>query len=1037
MFERIISFSVNNRVLVLLFVALLIGGGAYSVMQLPLDAVPDITNNQVQVVTTSPSLAPEEIEKFITYPLELALGYLPKVEEVRSISRFGLSIITVVFDPDLDILKARQLVQEQLNIAVGEIPAELGQPQLMPITTGLGEIYQYVLQVAPEYQDQYSIMELRSIQDWIIKRRFTGTPGLVEVSSFGGKLKQYEVAVDPLSIRQFNISLDQVTTALEKANLSSGGGLIQRAESSFYIRTEGTLKSKEDIGSVIVAMTSGRPVLVRDIAEIRDGYAPRFGAMSMDGKGEVVGGITLMLRGANSSQVIQNVHDKVELIQASLPRGIHLLPYLDRSDLVGRTIKTVATNLTEGGLIVIFVLVLLLGNIRAGIIVASVIPLSMLFAFILMNIFGVSANLMSLGAIDFGIVVDGAVIIVEHLLFVLATAKVLPKGIAFDQFIARSAGEIYRSAAFGVLIILVVFIPILTLEGIEGKMFRPMAQTFGFAVTGALILSVTYVPAVSAIAFRNGIGRELGISKRIMAKLQQWYRPSIEKALRIPKTIISVAIILLVGSVYLFSRMGQEFIPQLEEGDLAAQMALPPGSGLEESLRYSRLVESRLMEHFPEIEHVVSKIGAAEVPTDPMAVEEADIMIILKPRDEWVSASDRETLASMMKEELAVFQGLNFEFTQPIQLRFNELITGAKTDIAIKIFGDDLPTLAKLGAQAEMAIGDIAGVGDLKVDQTEGLPQMHLSMDRQALARYGISSTYVQQLIRTAYSGGSAGTIYEGQRRYDLVVRLDPTHRQQPDLNQLYARSADGDFISLGELVTLQMIEGPALISREQTQRRINVGVNVRNRDMRSVVVDIQERLRRDLLLPSGYYIEYGGEFESLESAKQRLLLAVPIALLLIFLLLLFTFDSARLALLIFAAVPLSVIGGIIALQIRGLPFSISAGVGFITLFGVSVLNGIVLVAHLNEVIKSGENPQKSIVRACLERLRPVLVTATVATLGFLPMAVSSTAGGEVQRPLATVVIGGLVSATFLTLVVLPVLYQQFYLPYLTKKAKK
>lgn len=1037
MFEKIIVFSVRNRLLVVIMLAFLIGAGVYSMRRLPLDAVPDITNNQVQVVTTSPSLAPEEVERFITFPLELVMGYLPEVLEVRSISRFGLSIVTVVFEPSVPILDARQLVQDQLKLAEGDIPQGLGTPELMPITTGLGEIYQYTLLVDPRYKDQYSAMELRTIQDWIVKRQFAGTEGLVEVSSFGGFLRQFEVAVHPLNLRQFNIGLNAVTEALRKSNLNSGGGLVQREESSFYIRTEGILKSKEEIGRVVVANKGGTPVLVRDLATVRDGFAPRFGTMSMDGQGEVVGGITLMLRGASSSDVIENVHNRVEKIRKSLPEGVSLKPYLDRSDLVGRTIKTVATNLMEGGLIVILVLVILLGNIRAGLIVASVIPLSMLFAFIMMDIFGVSANLMSLGAIDFGIVIDGAVIIVEHLLFVLAATKSLPRGSGFDQFIARSSAEIYRSAAFGVLIILVVFIPILTLQGIEGKMFRPMAQTFGFAVTGALILSLTYVPAVSAIAFRNGVGRELKISAAIISRLINWYRPIIEKALRFPKTVIALAMVLLIGSIYLFSRLGQEFIPQLEEGDLAVQMALPPGSGLKESLRYSKMVEKRLLEKFPEVKHVVSKIGAAEVPTDPMAVEEADIMIILKPQKEWVSAEHSEELASLMKDELAVFKGLSFEFTQPIQLRFNELITGAKTDIAIKIFGDDLAMLADLGQEAEGLIADIEGVGDVKVEQTEGLPQMHLSMDREAMARYGIASTDVQQIIRTAYSGADAGFVFEGQRRFDLVVRLNGIHRDHPDLDQLFVHSADGHAIALSELVNQEMREGPALISREQTQRRINVGVNVRNRDMRSVVLDIQERLQANLQLPAGYFIQYGGEFESLESAKDRLLIVVPIALLLIFLLLIFTFDSAPLALLIFAAVPLSVIGGIIALDVRGLPFSISAGVGFITLFGVSVLNGIVLVAHLNKLLEKGGDSRQNIVRACIERLRPVLITATVATLGFLPMALSTTAGAEVQRPLATVVIGGLVSATLLTLVVLPVLYQQVYLARKLKEIEK
>jgi len=1028
MFQKIISFSVHNRGIVLLFIAFLVGAGIYSMRQLPLDAVPDITNNQVQIVTTSPSLAPEEVERFITYPLELAMGYIPDVVEVRSISKFGLSIITVVFEEDLDVMKARQYVQEQLNIAQEEIPQGMGKPEMMPITTGLGEIYQYTLQVDSAYRSEYSPMKLRSIHDWIVKRQFAGTDGLVEVSSFGGFLKQYEVAIDPLSLRQFNLSLDDVSQALERSNRNSGGGLVQQEESSFYIRTEGTLDNKEEIANVVVKQRQGTPVLVRHVAEVREGYSPRFGAMSMDGEGEVVGGITLMLRGANSSKVIQNVHEQVEKIQTSLPEGVSLEPYLDRSDLVGRAIDTVATNLIEGGLIVIFVLVLLLGNIRAGFIVASIIPLAMLFAFIMMHIFGVSANLMSLGAIDFGIVVDGAVIIVEHILFVLHKKPGAARSKNFNGFISKTAGEIYRSAAFGVLIILVVFIPILTLEGIEGKMFRPMAQTFGFAVTGALLLSLTYVPAMSAVAFRNGLGRDLKFSHKLVGKLQDLYRPTVERALKIPYTIMVVASILFLAAIFVFSRMGQEFIPQLDEGDMAAQMTLPPGSGLDESLRYAQKVESRLLEKFPEVEHVVSKIGAAEVPTDPMSVEQADIMVILKPQEEWESAGDREELAAMMKEELEVFQGLSFEFTQPIQLRFNELITGAKTDIAIKIFGEDNDRLAALGQRAENLITGIPGAGDVKVEQTSGLPQMRISVNRENLARYGIPSTEVQHIIRTAYSGNSVGSIFEGQRKYGLVVRMNPEDRKKPNLDQLFARSSDGDLIPLSELADVKMVEGPAQISREQTQRRINVGVNVRDRDLASLVEDIQNRLDAELELPPGYFIEYGGEFENLESAKQRLMIAVPLALALIYMLLYFAFRSPRLALLIFAAVPLSLIGGVLALWTRDLPFSISAGVGFITLFGVAVLNGIVMINHFEELRKDGLGAIQSVVEGSVHRLRPVLTTAITTIVGFLPMALSTSAGAEVQRPLATVVIGGLVSATLLTLVVLPVLYEKFYL---------
>ena len=1032
MFQKIIDLSVRNKGAVLLLVLFLIGGGIYSLRQLPLDAVPDITNNQVQIVTTSPSLAPEEVERFITYPLELAMGYIPEVVEVRSVSKFGLSIVTVVFEPEVSQLDARQYVSEQIQVASADIPDGLGQPELMPITTGLGEIYQYTLQVDSALRDEYDAMRLRTIQDWIVRRQFSGTEGLVEVSSFGGYLKQYEVAAKPLALRQYGYTLEDLTNSLRSANQNSGAGLVQKNQNAFYIRSEGILKTKEEIGAVVVGHQQGTPVLVRHVADIREGYAPRFGAMSMDGQGEVVGGITLMLRGANSSQVIENVHQRVEDIRKSLPPGVRLEPYLDRSELVGRAIDTVANNLIEGGLIVIFVLVLLLGNIRAGLVVASVIPLSMLFAFIMMNAFGVSANLMSLGAIDFGIVVDGAVIIVENLLFALSNRKEKSRK-NFDSFISARSGEIYHSAAFGVLIILVVFLPVLSLGGIEGKMFRPMALTFGFAILGALLLSLTYIPAISAMVFRKSQGGHFRFSEKIVDGLKWAYRPVLNRALQFPKTLLVLALALLLGAFYLFSRMGQEFIPQLDEGDLAVQMSLPLGSGLGESLRYAQKVEARLLDQFPEVEHVVSKIGAAEVPTDPMSVEQGDLMIIMKPQDEWVSASGREEIIGKMKESLEVFRGLSFNFTQPIQLRFNELITGAKADIAIKIFGEDNDELARQGEKAEALIRDIEGVGDAKVEQTAGLPQMHISMDRTALAQYGISSEKVQRLIKTAYSGTNAGVIYEGQRRFDLVVRLDPKNRQNPDLDQLFVESPDGHNVPLSELAEVEMRKGPAQISREQTQRRITVGVNVRNRDMASVVSDIQSRLKTELNLPPGYFVEYGGEFENLRSAKQRLSLAVPVALLLIFVLLFFAFNSVRLSLLIFMAVPLSTIGGILALNLRGLPFSISAGVGFITLFGVSVLNGIVLISHLNDLVQDREQSYQQMVQGCMDRLRPVFITATVAILGFLPMAVSTSAGAEVQRPLATVVIGGLISATMLTLVVLPALYKLFYLPYKLK----
>lgn len=1011
---------------VLICMAALAGAGIYSMRQLAVDAVPDITNNQVQVVTTSPSLAAEEVERLITYPIEMAMGYVPGVTEVRSISRFGLSVITIVFDDNIPVLQTRQYVQEQLKLAAAEIPPHLGAPEMMPITTGLGEIYQYTLQVDSAHSQDYTAMELRTIQDWIVKRQFSGTEGLVEVSSFGGFLKQYEVSADPHLLHQFGFDITDLQNALVGANQNSGGGFVEKNESAFYLRSEGMLDNAEEIGEVVIGVKKGTPVLVRHVADITYGFAPRFGAMSMDGRGEVVGGITLMLKGANSAQVIDNVHERVKAIQKSLPPGVSIQPYLDRSQLVGRAISTVSTNLIEGGLIVIFVLVLLLGNIRAGLLVASIIPLSMLFAFIMMHLFGVSANLMSLGAIDFGIVVDGAVIIVEHLLFILHKNRKMQRG-NFDGLVIKSSSEIYRSAAFGVLIIMVVFIPILTLTGIEGKMFRPMAQTFGFAILGAMLLSLTYVPAVSAYMFKNGLGKELKFSHKLVQKLQNAYRPLLIKALKVPYAILGSAALLLALSVFGFSRMGQEFIPQLNEGDMAVQMSLPTGSGLTQSLEYAQRVESRLLQKFPEVKHVVSKIGSAEIPTDPMAVEEADIMIILKPREEWTSAESREGLAALMKQELEVFKGLSFEFTQPIQLRFNELITGAKTDIAIKIFGDDMSVLAQLGAQTAQLISPIRGAEDVKVEQTEGLPQIVMSVRRDQLARYGVSSEEVQNAIRSSFSGFTAGSLYEGQRKFDLVVRLAPEFRHTPNLDEIFINAPTGHQVMLSNLVEVKENVGPAQVSREATQRRINVGVNVRNRDLASVVSDIQAQLETGLQLPPGYTITYGGQFENLQKAKNRLLIAVPLALALIFLLLYFTFNSFKHAIMIFAAVPLSIIGGILALYLRDLPFSISAGIGFITLFGVSVLNGIVLISHFNELKTSGKSLWDAIVEGATNRLRPVLITATVATLGFLPMALSSSAGAEVQRPLATVVIGGLISATFLTLVVLPVLYKLAY----------
>ncbi|MEZ4987685.1 MAG: CusA/CzcA family heavy metal efflux RND transporter [Saprospiraceae bacterium] len=1032
MIEGMIRLSVANKLVVALLVIGLVFAGVYNLGQLPIDAVPDITNNQVQVVTVSGSLAPQEVEQFITYPVEIAVANIPNVTEIRSISRYGLSVVTIVFKDHVPILEARQFVKEQISLAAGEIPAGMGVPELMPITTGLGEIYQYVLQVMPGYEDRYDAMELRTIQDWIVKRQLAGTPGIIEISSFGGLLKQYEVALDPMLLQSMDVTVAEVFDALAKNNQNTGGSYIEKQTNAYYIRTEGLVRSIEDIEQIPITTHQGVPVLIHHVGKVRFGSPKRFGAMTMDGKGEAVGGITLMLKGGNSSEAIKNVHERIALVEKSLPEGVALYPYLDRSVLVGKAIDTVKKNLLEGGLIVVFVLVLLLGDLRAGLIVASVIPLAMLFTIILMNYFGVSANLMSLGAIDFGIVVDGAVIVVEgvmHGLFTYYVGRTLSQA-EMDDMIVTSSAKLFRSAVFGVFIILVVFVPIMTLTGIEGKMFRPMAMTFSFAVSGALLLSLTYVPAVSALVLPKTIKSHTSFADKIVGVLRKIYQPSLELALRRPGWILGSALVVLIGATLLFRTLGAVFIPTLEEGDLAMQMAVQPGSSLQESVKTSTKAEKILLDNFPEIKHVVSKIGTAEVPTDPMAIEDADIMIILKEKHEWTSATTREELVEKMKEKLSDIAGASFEFTQPIQLRFNELMTGAKTDIAVKIFGEDTEMLKELADKAASLIVNISGAADVKVEQTDGLPQLMVQFNRSKIAQYGLNIEDVNTLVRTAFAGETAGVVFENERKFDLVVRLNTAARDAFDLDELFVHLPDNASIPLSELASVQYTEGPMQISREAAQRRINVGINVRNRDIASLVADIEQTLQAQLHLPAGYSIRYGGEFENLQKASQRLAIAVPVALLLIFALLYFTFGKVKYALMIFTAVPLSAIGGVLALWLRGMPFSISAGVGFIALFGVAVLNGIVLISHFNRMrMEDGYTDiRQVVVEGSLTRLRPVVMTATVAALGFLPMALSSSNGAEVQRPLATVVIGGLITATLLTLILLPVLY------YLTNK---
>ncbi|HYX05168.1 MAG TPA: CusA/CzcA family heavy metal efflux RND transporter, partial [Bacteroidales bacterium] len=1026
MFDSIIRFSIDKKLFVGFTIFFLIVAGIYSMMQIPVDAVPDITNNQVQVVTQAPSLAPQEVEKFITFPVEVAMANILDVTEIRSVSRFGLSVVTVVFKDKVPILDARQLVNEQIQVVAAELPEGYGIPQLMPITTGLGEIYQYTLEVDKGYEKMYTPTELRTIQDWIVKRQLSGINGIVEISSFGGYLKQYEVAVDPVKLHNLDLTVSDVYQALADNNQNSGGSYIERYNNAYYIRAEGLLQNLEEIRNIVVKTRQNIPILIKDVATVQFGHAPRFGAMTKNGKGEAVGGITLMLKGANSSAVIKNVKERVARVQKLLPEGVHIKPYLDRSKLVAKTIHTVSKNLLEGGLIVIFVLVLLLGNFRAGLIVASVIPLAMLFAFIMMNVFGVSANLMSLGAIDFGIVVDGAVIIVEsiiHHIYSKYKGQELSRQ-QMNEVVYLSATNIYKSAVFGVIIILIVFLPIITLVGIEGKTFRPMAETVSFVIIGALLLSLTYVPMMSSLILKRKVVAKRTFSDRVIDFLKRTYQPVLKLSLRFKYTVLLMAIVAFVISIWGFTKLGGEFIPTLDEGDLAMQMTLPPGSSLTESMEISSRAEKLLLAKFPEVKEVVSKIGTAEVPTDPMAIEDADIMIILDDQDNWVSASSREELVNKMKKELQVVTGASFDFTQPIQLRFNELMTGAKTDIAVKIYGEDMDELYRQANKASDIIAGIPGAADIKVEQITGLPQLVIDYNRKQIANYGLNIKELNTVIRSAFAGETAGFVFEGEKKFDLVVRFDKKNRSQVNLNRLYVKTPTGQQVPLSQVATLKYVEGPIQISRDDTKRRITIGVNVRNTDVETLVNNIRIALEKNLKLLPGYYITYGGQFENLQHATRRLSIAIPAALALIMLLLFFTFRSIKYALLIFTAVPMSAIGGIAALAIRGMPFSISAGVGFIALFGVAVLNGIVLISYYNDLWEKGDKTLREVVETgALLRLRPVMMTAMVASFGFLPMALSSSAGAEVQKPLATVVIGGLITSTLLTMILLPILY--------------
>ncbi|MDO7171117.1 CusA/CzcA family heavy metal efflux RND transporter [Mariniflexile sp. AS56] len=1028
MLNNIIRYSVTHKLVIGLLTLALIITGVYSLRQLPVDAVPDITNNQVQVITNSPTLAAQEVERLITFPIEITMATIPKIEEIRSFSRFGLSVVTIVFEEDVDVYWARQQVNERLADAQSQIPEGIGKPGIAPLTTGLGEIYQYVVTTKPGYEDRYDAIELRTIQDWVIKRQLLGTKGVADVSSFGGYLKQYEIAIRPERLNAMNVSISEIFKALETNNQNTGGAYIEKNDKALFIRSEGFVASIEDIENILVKQTSGRnPILISDVAKVQIGTAIRYGATTRNGEGEVVSAIVMMLKGANSAQVITDVKDKIETISKTLPEGVVIEPFLDRTKLVNNAIGTVTTNLVEGALIVIFILLLLLGNWRAGLITASVIPLALLFAFSMMHIFGVSANLMSLGAIDFGLIVDGAVIIVEATLFHLGALKLKRRLTQeeMDEEVYQSASKIRNSAAFGEIIILIVYLPILALVGTEGKMFGPMAQTVSFAILGAFILSLTYIPMMSALVLSKNTNHKKNISDRIMHFFYKIYEPILKRAMQARMLVVSVTILLFVLAFMVFTKLGGEFIPTLEEGDFAVETRVMTGSSLSNTIKATTKAEKILLDNFPEVEQVVSKIGSGEIPTDPMPVEAADLMIILKDKSEWVSASNREELANKMAEALEVIPGVTFGFQQPIQMRFNELMTGVRQDVAVKIYGEDLEQLSKYANQIGQIAGTVDGAVDVYVEEVTGIPQIVIDYNRAQLAKYGLDIQSVNTTIQAAFAGASSGLVYEGEKQFDLVVRLEGDHRTSlSDVQNLYINGVNGQQIPLQQVAKVSIIDGPYQIQRDDTQRRIITAFNVRNRDVESVVEEISQKIDSQVNLAPGYSISYGGQFENLVEARQRLSIAVPMALLLIFILLYFTFGSIKQGVLIFTAIPLSAIGGVFALWLRDLPFSISAGVGFIALFGVAVLNGIVLIAEFNRLKKEGVSDVfERIYQGTKTRLRPVIMTAAVASLGFLPMAISQTSGAEVQRPLATVVIGGLITATFLTLIVLPIIY--------------
>ncbi len=1024
MINALIRFSIAQKLVVLLLVAIMAGAGAYSLINLPIDAVPDVTNVQVQVLTNAPSLAPLEIERQITFPVEVAMSGIPGVEEIRSVSKFGISNVTIVFEESTDIYFARQLILERMATARENIPPGIGSPEMGPIATGLGEIYQYEVKAEPG--SNYTATDLRTIHDWNIRRQLMGVPGVTEVNSHGGYGKQYEVRLSPEKLQAYGLTLSDVHDAVMANNGTVGGGYIEKGAEQYLLRGVGLVEKMDDITNIVVKTgKEGVPVFVRDLGEVVEGQSIRQGAVSTNGEGEIVSGMAIMLKGENSRVVAERVKAKVEEIRKTLPKGVTIEPFYDRTSLVQRAIATVEKNLLEGAALVILVLLLLLGNWRGALLVATIIPLSMLFAAILMRAFNVSGNLMSLGALDFGLIVDGAVVMVENVVRRRAEAQHENSREPPERTILEACLEVARPVVFAVAIIGIVYLPILSLRGIEGKMFVPMALTVIFALLGSLILSLTYVPAMLALIMRGKVSEK-------ESPLIRWskviYKPSLAFVMKFRAQVLALAVTTVVISGIIFPYLGGEFIPRLDEGDILVEAILLPSVSLNQSMALTTEAEKSL-KAFPEVKTIVSKCGAPAVATDSMSLNQCDVFVMLNPIDEWKSGWSKEKLIEEMSKKLEaeVPGAASFGFMQPIEMRVNELIAGTRGDVAIKLFGDDLQVLAEKGEEINRVLGTIKGAEENKAEVTTGLPQLQVKPDRAAIARYGINVEEVNELVEAIFAGRKAGEVFEGEQRFDIVLRLNENASKTVEsVRNLMLTAPNGQRVPLNQVADISLVEGAAQISREATRRRIVVSTNVRERDIASFVEEAKQKIGSGVQLPPGYYLEWGGTFENLERATARLLIVVPIALFLIFVMLFSTFGSAKQALMIYTGIPFAIVGGVIALALRGMPFSISAGVGFIALFGVAVLNGVVMISFINHLREEGKSVNDAVNEGAMTRLRPVLMTALVASLGFIPMALATSAGAEVQRPLATVVIGGLITSTLLTLLILPTLYAWF-----------